>query len=318
MLLASQCGRQEVGIEYRRARSEDLPETASVFAIAIDDLNKKHGFFEEPTSTSPPDPQYAFWLKKEPASFWLAEDGHTIVGYSFSFLRGSLWFLADLFILPAYQGRGIGKTLIQRTLGSWRGRRIANRALITQAFNRSSVSLYMRFGMLPRQPLYFAASPRESVAKSLGSRGAGETLEVEERANIEPIFSRLSQIHKFSLGFPSGWHNEFFSEVQRARCLLFNKNNRLEGYAFFRRNGRVGPLVVRSASSLRRALEATLRFAAEQQQCKELTIVFAGTNEEAALASIRHGFRIKYPLLFLSSKPMGDWDKYLFYSAGLM
>src|SRR5437016_10332658 len=77
MLLASQCVRQEVGIEYRRARPEDLPETASVFAIAIDDLNKKHGFFEQPTSTSPPDPQYAFWLKKEPASFWLAEDGHT-------------------------------------------------------------------------------------------------------------------------------------------------------------------------------------------------------------------------------------------------
>ena len=304
-------------MDYRRARPEDLPQAASVFAIAIDDLNKKHGFFEEPTSISPPNPQYAFWLKKEPASFWVAEDDHKIVGYSFSFLRGSLWFLADLFILPAYQGKGIGKTLIQRTLGSWRGHRIANRTLITPAFNRSSVSLYMRFGMLPRQPLYFAASPRESVAKSLGSRGAGVTLEVKEPASIKPFFSRMSQIHKFSLGFPPGWHNEFFSEVQRARCLLFRRNNRLEGYAFFRRNGRVGPLVVRSASSFRRALEATLRLATEQHS-KELTIVFAGTNQEAVLASIRHGFRINYPLLFLSSKPMGDWDNYLFYSAGLM
>src|SRR5438132_9303054 len=318
MLLASQCMRQEVGIEYRRARPEDLPQAASVFSIAIDYLNKKHGFFEEPTSTSPPNPQYAFWLKKEPASFWVAEGDHRIVGYSFSFLRGSLWFLADLFVLPAYQGRGIGKTLIQKTLGSWRGRRIANRTLITPAFNRSSVSLYMRFGMLPRQPLYFAMSPRESVAKTIGTGGAGEKLEVEEREEIEPIFSRLSQIHKVSLGFPPGWHNEFFSEVQRARCLLFRRDNRLEGYAFFRRNGRVGPLVVRSASSFRRALEATLKHAAEQQQSKELTIVFAGTNEEAVLASIRHGFRIKYPLLFLSSKPMGDWDNYLLYSPGLM
>src|SRR5437879_4865110 len=191
--------RQEVGIEYRRARPKDLPQTASVFAIAIDDLDKKHGFFEKPTSTSPPNPQYAFWLKKEPASFWVAEDDHRIVGYSFSFLRGSLWFLADLFILPAYQGRGIGKTLIQKTLGSWRG----------------------------------------------------------------------------------------------------------------------SPLVLRSASYLLRALEATLKHSAEQQS-KELTIGFAGTNEEAVLASIRHGFRIKYPLLFLSSKPMGDWDNYLFYSPGLM
>src|SRR6267143_6746872 len=85
--------RQEVGIEYRRARPEDLPQAASVFAIAIDDLNKKHGFFEEPTSTSPPNPQYAFWLRKEPASFWVAENDHTKVGYTIKFLRVSLQFL---------------------------------------------------------------------------------------------------------------------------------------------------------------------------------------------------------------------------------
>src|SRR2546425_12252803 len=156
-----------LGLTYRLARSEDLDRVAAVFSTSIDDLDKKHGFIHEPTPKSPPNPQLAFWLRKDPSAFWVAEDKGRLVGYTFSFLRGSLWFLADLFILPTYQGKGIGKSLIQRTLGSWRGRRIANRALITQAFNRSSVSLYMRFGMLPRQPLYFAASPRESVAKSL-------------------------------------------------------------------------------------------------------------------------------------------------------
>ena len=139
-------------IEYRPARPHDLPKVAAVFASAIDDLNKKHGYFEGPTPTSPPNPQYAFWLKKDPASFWVAEHDRSIVGYSYSFLRGSLWFLADLFIHPSFQGKGVGKALIERTLGSWKGGRITNRALITPAFNRASVSLYMRFGMFPRQP----------------------------------------------------------------------------------------------------------------------------------------------------------------------
>ena len=303
-------------IEYRRARPGDLASVASVFAAAIDDFNKKHGFFEEPTSTSPPNPQYAFWLKKDPAAFWVAEDGRRIVGYSYSFLRGSLWFLADLFILPEYQGKGVGKVLIQKTLGSWSGHRIANRALITPAFNRASVSLYMRFGMFPRQPVYFATAPRERVLRSLGPRRS-KTLEAEERTEIGSRSSELDQIHKQALGFPTGWHNEFFTVVQDAHCLLFKKKGRLEGYAFLRRNGRIGPLVVKSASSFREALEATMRVAAEGDS-EELTIFFPGTNEEAVLASVGSGFRITYPLLFLSSRPMGDWSNYLFYSPGLM
>ena len=88
----------------------------------------------------------------------------------YSFLRGSLWFLADLFVLPEAQGKGVGGKLIEKTLGSWRGRRISNMALITPAFNRTSVSLYMRHGMLPRQPTYFARAAREAVAQAVGER----------------------------------------------------------------------------------------------------------------------------------------------------
>jgi GNAT superfamily N-acetyltransferase len=301
---------------FRHARRADLSQIPSVFATAIDDLDKKHGFFKGATPTSPPNPQYGYWLEKDPASFWVAEDRQGIVGYSFSFVRGSLWFLADLFILPTHQGKGIGRALIQRTLGSWKGHKIANRALITPAFNRASVSLYMRFGMLPRQPLYFASAPRKSVAQSLQRIPLG-SLEVEQIAHPADVSARLEQIHKAALGFPQGWHNEYFSKVQRARCFLFKRRGRPEGYAFLRPNGRIGPLVVKSESSFRPALHEILRLAGAGES-NEVTMLFAGTNEEAALASVRHGFRITYPLLFLSSRPMGDWGNYLFYSPGLM
>jgi len=304
------------GVEYRTAVPEDIPQVARVFASAIDDLNRKHGFFDVPTPFTPPNPQYAFWLDKDPAAFWVAELDRRVVGYAFSFLRGSLWFLADLFILPVFQGRGIGGTLIQKTLGSWGSRRITNRALITPAFNRASVSLYMRFGMLPRQPVYFATASKETVARTFGSERF-DVLEVEEVDLTERSVQELAVIHRRALGFPPGWHNEFFSEVQNARCLLFTRNGRKEGYAYFRDNGRVGPLVVKSVSFFRPALQATLRLAAEGE-ANEFTIFFAGTNREAVLASMKHGFRITYPLLFLSSRPMGDWSNYLFYSPGLM
>jgi GNAT superfamily N-acetyltransferase len=301
---------------FRHARRADLPQISAVFAAAIDDLDKKHGFLKGATPTSPPNPQYGYWLTKDPGSFWVAADQQGVVGYSFSFVRGSLWFLADLFILPMHQGKGIGRALIQRTLGSWKGHRIANRALITPAFNRASVSLYMRFGMLPRQPLYFASASRKSVTRSLQRMPLG-ALKAELIARPADVSARLNQIHKAALGFPIGWHNEYFSKVQQARCFLFKRRGRPEGYAFLRPNGRIGPLVVKSESSFGPALHEILRLAVAGDS-NELTMFFAGTNQEAALASIRYGFRITYPLLFLSSKPMGDWGNYLFYSPGLM
>lgn len=304
-----------VDIEYRLAESRDLPSVARTFATAIDDLGKKHGFFTEPTSASPPNPQYAFWLSKEPASFWVATQKDRVVGYTFSFLRGSFWFLADLFILPKYQGLGIGGTLIKRTLGSWQGRKISNKALITPAFNRASVSLYMRHGMLPRQPVYFASAPRKNLLKSLSSRP--DDLEVEEFSDYNRVSGKLAQLHTAALGFPPGWHNELFFKIHHASCLLFTKKGQDVGYSFVRMNGRVGPLVVRSQDLFRPALESTLRAAAVKTKAK-VSFFFPGTNAHAVRANIEHGFSITYPLLFLSSKSMGDWGNYMFYSPGLM
>jgi GNAT superfamily N-acetyltransferase len=305
-----------LGLAYRLARSEDLDHVAAVFSTSIDDLDKKHGFIHEPTPRTPPNPQYAFWLEKDSGAFWVAEDKGRLVGYTFSFLRGSLWFLADLFIVPTYQGKGIGRGLIERTLGSWKQHRITNRGLITPAFNRSSASLYMRFGMLPRQPLYFATAPREDVDRALGSTEP-KRLQIEESASLASVYSTLNQIDKQALGFPLGWHHEFFHTVQRAHCFLFKGNGRPLGYAYVRRNGRVGPLVVTSTKSFGTALEASLHLAARGDS-KDLTILFAGSNKVAALASIKFGFRITYPLLYLSTLPVAEWNNYLFYSPGLM
>jgi ribosomal protein S18 acetylase RimI-like enzyme len=303
-------------VDYRHAKVSDIPVVAKVFATAIDDIDRRHGFFEKPTPTSPPSPQYAFWLKKNPEAFWVAEDRGQVVGYTFSFLRGPLWFLADLFIIPEHQGKGIGGTLVEKTLGSWRGRGIRNRALITPAFNRASVSLYMRYEMLPRQPVYFATATRDAVER--GPRDAeGKELEVEDVKDFRASSPLLDKVHKLALGFPSGWHNEFFFEVLKSRCLIFRKRGRLEGYSFVRPNGRLGPLVVRSSSSFAPAFDLTLQ-AAVEGNAKKVMMFFPGTNRGAVRMGMKRGFRIDYPLLFLSSRPMGDFENYLFYSPGLM
>ncbi len=306
-------------MDYRLAKASDIPSVAGVFATAIDDVNRKHGFLDEPTSASPPDPQYAFCLRKDPGAFWVAEDRGHVVGYSLSFLRGSLWFLGDLFVRPEWQGKGIGGALIERTLGSWSGsRKITNMVVITPAFNMASVSLYMRHGMLPRQPLYFARATREAVAGGLVGDGKRKELELKESEDFGKSSALLDSVHRRALGFPAGWHNEFFFDVLRSRCLIFRKRGRPVGYSFVRSDGRVGPLVmVKSAPLFAEAFDLTLR-AALEGGAESIRMFFAGTNGTAVRMAIRCGFRIEYPQLFLSSRPTGDFQNYLFYSPGLM
>ncbi len=230
-------------------------------------------------------------------------------------MRGKLWYLADLFVLPSHQGKGIGRTLIERTLRSWKGRKIDNRAVITPAFNPVSTSLYMQFEMLPRQPVYFASAPRAAVAKGL-RRERGGQMEADKLAGSEAVRA-ADRMHQQVLGIPAGWQNEFFVEEQEAICLLFKKNGIPEGYGFIREDGRIGPLLVASESSFHPALEEALRASAELD-CEQITIFFPGTNPVAVRACADHGFRISYPLLFMSSVSMGEWRNYLFYSPALM
>src|ERR1700693_5428793 len=98
-------------ITYRRASDGDINRVSAVEAIAIDNVNKKYGFFEGRTPPLFDVIYYEFLMKKVPHAFWVAEDRGKVVGLATSWIRGSLWFLADLFILPSYQGKGVGRSL---------------------------------------------------------------------------------------------------------------------------------------------------------------------------------------------------------------
>ncbi len=302
-------------ITYRKANTRDIDSASKVFAEAIDDLDRKHGFYEGPTKPLPPNPVYRFMLSKVPDAFWVAEENELVVGYSVSWVRGSLWFLMDLFILPGHQGKGVGRSLIEKTLECWQGIKIRNRAVITLAYNLSSISLYTRFGMYPREPLYFAKATPD-VIQAHAEHGS-KKLDFQVATNRRKVAGLLGRIDRKVLGFSLDWHYEFFFEVQQANCLIFEKNGKPEGYAFVRENGRIGPLAVLRETSFEKAMSSALVFAADQNAENVFTLL-PGSNEQAVSAMLKYGLRIVSPMLFMSSKPVGNWKNYLCYSPGLM
>ena len=169
--------------------------------------------------------------------------------------------------------------------------------------------------MYPREPLYFARASPNVIQKH--ATPTPKKLEFQVAASYRKVAGLLGRIDRKVLGFSLDWHHEFFSEVQRAKCLIFEKDGKLEGYAYVRENGRIGPLAVLRESSFEKAMSSALVFAADQDTQNVLTLL-PGSNEHAISTMLAHGLRIVSPMLFMSSKPIRNWKNYLCYSPCLM
>jgi Acetyltransferase (GNAT) domain len=146
---------------------------------------------------------FQFLFRKTSDSFWVADDQGKIVGFSDSFTRGgaSFWFLTLLFISLPYQGKDIGKNLLERTLASSKISKATNRATITFAFNPASQYLYMKYGMYPREPAYYVECPSSNVREKVQADGSIEFKEVSSADDASEILKAMDEL---VLGFPLG------------------------------------------------------------------------------------------------------------------
>jgi len=148
-------------VAYRPARAEEIERAEELVVRSINDLTERHGF--GPMASLRPPQFQLFCLSDDPEGLWVAEDAGQMLGFAFSWVCGDLWFLAELFVSPGNQGRGIGNELLKRTLQHAKKTGAAYKALITFTFNTVSQGLYIRHGLLPRFPIYFfKVAPRSS------------------------------------------------------------------------------------------------------------------------------------------------------------
>src|SRR5262249_52817080 len=138
---------------YRPAREQDLKRAQELVVRSINDLTERHGFGT--MAGGSPTKFQSFSLKDDPDGLWVAEDEDEILGFAFSWVCGDLWFLAELFVSPGHQGRGIGRELLKRTLEHEQKRGATNRALITFTFNTVSRTLYSARNVPPASDLQF-------------------------------------------------------------------------------------------------------------------------------------------------------------------
>jgi hypothetical protein len=260
----------------------------------------------------PPDFQL-FSLRDDPDGLWLAETDGAILGFAFSWVCDDLWFLAELFVAPGHQGRGIGNKLLELTFEHARKRGATNKALITFTFNVVSQGLYIRHGMFPRLPIYFFNVDRERLMKRL----QGEKLRC---TNIEPAASHLSSLAEIdagTLGISRERHHSYLLNDSSMKGYFLHRGSDCIGYAYISARGHIGPLALIQRDTMGAAFNTALNLAAATG-APQVSAFLPGPSEIALGIAAEHGMRITFPMVLVSTRDFGDWTRYLPRNPGFM
>jgi ribosomal protein S18 acetylase RimI-like enzyme len=294
----------------RPANADDLPRAEALVVRSINDLTVRHGF--GPIATSRPPDFQAFCVRDDPRGAWLAEDRGEIVGFAQSWVCDRLWFLAELFVAPGHQGRGIGEALLDRTLQHADAAGATTRSLITFAFNVVSQGLYVRHGLLPRVPIHLCSAARDALAR----HAPGPMLRTTPIRMTDDDLDVLRQIDRATLGASREKHHRYLAGDPTMQRVFVEDAGERVGYAYVAATGHIGPLAVMHAHAMPDAFRAALALALAGN-APQVSAFVPGTSDALAVAANR-GMRFTLPMVAMSAPESGDWTRYLPRNPGFM
>lgn len=294
----------------RPARAEELAPAEALVAGSINELCVRHGFGAI-ASSRPADFQH-FCLRDDARGVWVAEDGGEMVGYALSWVCGPIWFLAELFVDPGQQGRGVGNELLERTLQHATAAGATEKSLITFAFNVVSQALYVRHGLRPRVPLHLCSADREFVA----ARVQGPMLQTTPIRPMPADLETLAGLDVSALGFSREKHHQYLQGAPGIRGVLLHDDRDCVGYAYVSETGHIGPLAVSRASLAADAFRTALAIAAGGT-ARQVSAMVPGPSDALAVAA-GYGMRFTLPMVLMSEGEFGDWARYLPRNPGFM
>jgi GNAT superfamily N-acetyltransferase len=300
-----------VDITYRPAKCEDLEDAERVVQEAGNELRMRHG--RQPWPAPPPIAFPKFCLAEDPDGLWVAEHGGTIVGFGFSWMTETFWFLSQLFVRPEIQAKGIGQALLSKTLMQAERNRATNRALITPAYNTASTGLYLKNGLYPREPLYRMAAPAQSVAQKLADAGYDTT----PIAPWPEPREWMAEIDGELLGLRRDMHHRFLLGGGATHAVRIERACGIAGYAYFSAEGHVGPLAITPGADAKAVVATALRCALESGPSR-VSMIVPGRADVVMQAVFALGFRIEEPYVLMASRPFGNWGNYLSRAPGFL
>jgi GNAT superfamily N-acetyltransferase len=313
-------------LTFRPARPDELGACADIWRVAIDDYMVRLGQSAIPPEQGPLVRLFVHLQATDPDRFVVATapsrtgDGERVVGFAAAIERERLWYLSMLFVLPEFQGAGLGRALLERVLPAGAEH---VRAIATDSAQPISNALYSMYGVVPRMPL-LNLNGLPVRPEAFGTLPTGITPVAFEAIASGPPggegHRRLSEavdaLDRDTLGVAHPFDHRFLRSESRRGWLYHGPDGRPVGYGYAGEAGRVGPVAVRDADLIAPIL-GHLTTAVVPRGA--FAVWIGGASDRAIVAALAAGFRLDgFPVLLCWDRPFADFSRYLPISPGLL
>ena len=314
------------GLTCRLAEPDELATCGAIWRTAINDYVVRLGQGEIPDEVNPATRLFIHLQATDPERFVVATvpdgTGERVIGFASAIVRERLWYLSMLFVLPEFQGAGLGRELLGRVLPA-DGDADTVRATATDSVQPISNALYALYGIVPRAPLLsLTGLPRHPEA--FGELPSGIVpLAFEEIAGGEAggqghvlLVDAIDALDRELLGVAHPVDHRFLRTESRRGWLYRGPGGEPVGYGYAGEAGRVGPVAVRDAALLAPIL-GHLTSAVVPRGAFAMWV--GGAADRALVPALQAGFRLdQFPVLLCWDRPFADFSRYLPISPGLL
>lgn len=303
------------GVTFRAGRPGDLKPTFELSRSALHSMAEALGVADEP----PPDADALEreWHRRRPllefisaqeGSFVIAERGGEPVGFVRTARFGEMEEIADLHVLPAVSGRGIGPALLQEV---WSADPTPELGRVAVAPGVSRVLNAMTdFGVMPAAGHWHMRAPstRYLERRSLITDAAEPPIVVLEPARAVREWQRLEPP---AIGHRRPMLHEFFARTRTCLASIDEQTGQASSLCWVGRDDEIGPAVGASSQDLVPVVLQALDRVAKIQEPESLD-VYCATHSWWLLRRLRRlGFDVFWPIWVMSSIPLPGLDRYL-------
>jgi GNAT superfamily N-acetyltransferase len=268
-------------MDFRPATPGDLADEFEVFDLAQRELYARRGADWTGREFSDWEPLHLHLLDHDGARSFVAQASGRVVGFTAAWVREGVWFLSALFVLPEWQGRGIGRRLLNLAWGEGYRRRIT----VTAALQPVSTASYARRGLIPTTPiLRFEGEPLATARPHL------------DTASPDPDSLRL--LDQAAYGFDRSVDHSLWRQTTD-RATLWRLDGEAVAYSYVSATGVIGPLAGRDETSAAGALRAELA----RRPGRTVAVAIPGTCAQLVEVALAVGLSMQDPGLLLLSPP---------------
>ena len=318
--------REPAGFTCRPADPAELATCGAIWRTAVNDYIVRLGKREIPDEVNPVTRLFIHLQATDPERFIVATvpegAGEQVVGFASAVVRERLWYLSMLFVLPEFQGAGLGRELLTRVLP---GEDVPAtvRATATDSVQPISNALYSLYGMVPRMPL-LSLTGLPQRPEAFGELPSGVVpLPFDEIAGGEPdgqgqamLVDAIDTLDRALLGVAHPADHRFLRSESRHGWLYRGPDGEPVGYGYAGESGRLGPVAVRDPELMAPVL-GHLTTAVVPRGA--FAMWAGGPADRALVPALQAGFRLdQFPVLLCWDQPFADFSRYLPISPGLL